>query len=464
MQELKINKEFQSLIPPLSADEYAGLEKDLLNNGFDTKLGLIIIWNGILIDGHNRYEICRKHNISFKTAEKEFTDETDVKIWIIKNQFNRRNLTPFSRSELALELEPLIQEQAKRNQSIGHFNAPQYQEYSPVCQNSDKLDLDNDDDNGDYFNYTNTDKSALSPKKEKSKPIKPIDTKKELAKIAGVSHDTIAKVKKIKKEATDDVKEKLRSGEISVDKAYKDIKKKENQTKIAERKTEFAEKLASAVADNPPVITISDYNDYLLTISDSSVDLLFTDPPYSTDVDDIEAFAEKWLPQALAKVKDTGRAFICIGAYPKEIHAYFNVLLNQNKFIVDNSLIWVYKNTLGVTPKMKYNLNYQVIIHLYSKNSRALNTDVTGEMFSVQEFNAPDGRLGDRFHTWQKPLELAQRLINHTTVKGETVLDIFACTGTFLIAAAKMGRTAIGCEINPEHAEIAKSMGCKIVY
>ena len=137
---------------------------------------------------------------------------------------------------------------------------------------------------------------------------------------------------------------------------------------------------------------------------------MITDPPYSTDVNDIYSFAKEWVNRALKKVKKTGRVYICTGAYPKEVQAYLDVLLSQKKFIVDNPLIWTYRNTLGRTPNMKYNLNYQVIFHLYSLDSPPLDTSITNEMFSVQDINAPDGRLGDRFHTWQKPDKLGERL------------------------------------------------------
>jgi len=64
MNELQINSEFQSLIPALSKEEFGLLEKSILKEGCRDPL---ITWNGILIDGHNRYEICRKHKIKFQT-------------------------------------------------------------------------------------------------------------------------------------------------------------------------------------------------------------------------------------------------------------------------------------------------------------------------------------------------------------------------------------------------------------
>ena len=197
------------------------------------------------------------------------------------------------------------------------------------------------------------------------------------------------------------------------------------------------------------------------TMGENEVDLLITDPPYSTDINDIESFAREWVLLAIEKVKPTGRAYICIGAYPKELQTYLNILLDeQDKFIVDNPLIWTYRNTLGQTPKMKYNLNYQVILHLYTEQSRELDTSITNEIFSVQDINAPDGRLGDRYHTWQKPSELARRLITHSTVEDEIIFDPFSCTGTFLIAGAKLKCHAFGCEIDNDNLKIAIERGC----
>ena len=87
---------------------------------------------------------------------------------------------------------------------------------------------------------------------------------------------------------------------------------------------------------------------------------------------------------------------------------------------------------------------------------------MTSEQWAVQEINAPDGRQGDRYHAWQKPLEIAERFIRHTTKAGDKVYDPFACTGTFLIAAAKLGRRGVGIEISTENAAIAEKRGVKL--
>jgi DNA modification methylase len=127
-----------------------------------------------------------------------------------------------------------------------------------------------------------------------------------------------------------------------------------------------------------------------------------------------------------------------------------------------NVLVWHYKNTLGVTPKEKYNLDWQAILYYRGIKAPPINSPLTAEQRAVQEVNAPGGFGGGgfRYHTWQKPDELAERFIRHATAPEDVVYDPFACTGTFLLAASRLGRKGFGAEINEIHAKIAISRGC----
>ena len=194
-------------------------------------------------------------------------------------------------------------------------------------------------------------------------------------------------------------------------------------------------------------------------IPDDPYDLLLTDPPYSTDVDDIDAFVGSWLYNALNHVKPTGFAYVFIGAYPNEVRAYLNAKLPDHMKL-EQILVWTYKNTLGQNPKDRYKLNYQNCLFFRGVDAPVLDCPLTNEQWAVQEINAPDGRQGDRYHAWQKPMEIAERFIRHSTKPGMTVFDPFSCTGTFLLAAAKLGRKAYGFEIDIDNARIAKDRGC----
>jgi len=87
---LEIKKEFKELIPALTAEEFKQLEDNCLAEGIREK---ILTWNGIIIDGHNRYKIATKWNLDYETEAKHFNDEYDVREWMLNNQLGRRNVT-----------------------------------------------------------------------------------------------------------------------------------------------------------------------------------------------------------------------------------------------------------------------------------------------------------------------------------------------------------------------------------
>ena len=88
--EIIIDHEFEHLLPELDPEALAMLEESLLECGCLTPL---VLWNGILIDGHNRYKIIKKHDLPFRTIDMEFDSRDDVIIWIISTQVARRNLS-----------------------------------------------------------------------------------------------------------------------------------------------------------------------------------------------------------------------------------------------------------------------------------------------------------------------------------------------------------------------------------
>lgn len=231
------------------------------------------------------------------------------------------------------------------------------------------------------------------------------------------------------------------------------VKSKKKEEQLEQAKQHIMEQNRPTVA---PKIFVTDCTKAHLK---EKCDLLLTDPPYSTDVTDIEEFVDSWLYRTLEGVKDTGFAYIFIGAYPEEVRAYLNAKIPDH-IRLEQILVWTYKNTLGQNPKDRYKLNYQNCLFYRGINAPMLDCPLTAEQWAVQEINAPDGRQGDRYHAWQKPMEIAERFIRHSTKEGDRVYDPFACTGTFLLAAAKLGRKAYGCEIDESNAKIAVERGC----
>ena len=202
--ELLIDNEFKYLIPPLTTEEFKQLEINCIKDGIRDA---IATWNGYIIDGHNRYEIANKNGLKYVTNELVFESKNDVIQWIILNQFGRRNLPNYERAKLALRLKPIFEEKAKEQQG------------------------------------TRTDLNNIPQIFGESQKSKENETNVKLSKVAGVSHETIRKVEKIEEKSPEEIKEKLSKGEISINQAYKELKKEENKQELIQKKEEYSKRV-----------------------------------------------------------------------------------------------------------------------------------------------------------------------------------------------------------------------------
>jgi len=436
---ITINNELKNFIRPLRDEEYEKLKESILAEGVRDPL---IVWNGMLLDGHHRYKIAQEFGIEYKTIEVNLPDMDTAKEWIIKNQLGRRNLTEQEASYYRGKLYESRKRQGERTDLTSAQNVLKFNTAEEIGK--------------EYGVSHMTVKRDAEFSKAVDKVANEIGEKAKEAILSGqasITKKDVEKLIEIKQEVPEFI-EPILKGEISLSKAIQESKKRLiEQVQEERRNTKDIEKA---------ILYNEDCVNFLNRFESKSIDLLITDPPYSTDVKNMPEFLDTWLYEALDKVKDTGRAFICIGAYPIEIYTYLEYLL-KTEWIVDNPLVWTYRNTLGQTPRMKYNLNYQLILHLYKETSNPLDNRITNEMFSVQDINAPDGRLGDRFYKWQKPDLLAERLINHTTKEGDKIIDPFAGCGTFILKASELNRSAYGCDIDIDVVNIAKRRGCYVI-
>lgn len=223
MSDLIIDPVLKSLIPPLSDEEFRQLEENIKNEGCRDAL---VIWQGTIVDGHNRYKICQEYGIKFKTEDKEFADRDEAAEWIIRNQFGRRNLSLAQRCELAMKLKPAIQKKAKENLK------------------------------------TSTGGNIPRPLTKSSKPEKSFNTRKELAEIAGVSEDTISKVEKIHEKGTPEQIERARKGGKgnSVNAIYNEVTGKTKPTKVKAEEPTTKQTEVEKRQGNPPDKAVPEEN------------------------------------------------------------------------------------------------------------------------------------------------------------------------------------------------------------
>jgi site-specific DNA-methyltransferase (adenine-specific) len=406
---------FKHIIPPLSADEYAQLEKNILQDGIREPL---VVWGDTLIDGHNRLSIAQKHGLEYKTVSMDFGDDKAAKEWIILNQFGRRNINNYQRSVLALELEDVIAEKAKNNQRQAGGAVPQ--------------------------------KSAEA-----------VETRKEVAKIAGVSHDTIDKVKKIKASAPAEIIEQVKSGELSINQAYQSVKRDE---RAAQKASVLDAIKASAQPDEHFVCGDSVY-EMERALDDESIDCVITDPPYGIDYVSNYRVVENRVDRPVCN--DTPEAAFSLWERTCDVisrkmkpdsHLYvftsWKVLpqfieITSRYFNIKNCLVWVKNNWSMGDLDGNYAEQYEIIIYA-TKGNKKLNG---GRDTNVLNFDRVSN--AQLLHSCEKPVKLIEYLLDKSTQSGDIVADPFAGSGTTLVACKNMGRGYWGCEIEQEIYDVA---------
>lgn len=222
--ELIINPEFQNLIPSLNLEELSSLETSLKHEGCRDPL---VVWNNTIIDGHHRYAICTKHGISFDVVEKsELETELDVKLWMINNQFSRRNLPTETRLALAYKFKGFEAQKAKERQLA---NLKQFSEQEAVIaikEAPDRLPVTSRDDT------------------ENNKTLEVIAQK------AGVGYSTAFQYDAIQRKGTEEQKAEVAEGKSSIKKVYTQIQKAERLEK--NKATEWPKGKYRVIYADPP--------------------------------------------------------------------------------------------------------------------------------------------------------------------------------------------------------------------
>ncbi len=395
--KIQIDSEFKSLIPPLSPEEFKQLEENILKDGCRDPL---VVWNGILVDGHNRFTICNRSNVKYQIIEKLFTSREEAKVWMIDNQKGRRNLTDGWKFELAQARKELLAEKGKENKAHGK-TAPG----KTLLSTFDKSDKHN--------------------------------TRDELAKELGWSSGKVAMADKVWKQAAPEVKEKIKAGDVSINEAYQEIKTQEKKVKQEEaihaRSADKARKTANLV-NKLFDIRPGDFREVLKDIEGAS--LILTDPPYPKDSlylwDDLGEFAAKALADDGILIAYSGQMYL-----PKVL----------SMLSVHLDYWWcgavIHKGNGNLTPlghPVRKVINcWKPLVMFYKKNGLGFERTFRDILDGVGPQKTD--------HNWQQPVEEAKLLVEAFTRPGELVVDPFAGSGGFCKAAHDLGRIAVGAEI-----------------
>lgn len=214
-KNIEIDPELEKLLPPLSKEDYQMLEQSLLKNGFMQYSTRIQLWcppeeeendndahpaKSYIIDGHNRYRICQKHNIDLPSWCFDwlcFDTKEEVKKYIYENQLARRNLAPIQKISIAEQYRSIYEKKAKENQGA-------------------RNDLKN-----------NIPQNLGESEKKKAAKDREVNSK--LAKVANVNPETYRQAKRVLDSENDDLKQRVLSGETSISAGYKELMMNRNK-------------------------------------------------------------------------------------------------------------------------------------------------------------------------------------------------------------------------------------------
>jgi hypothetical protein len=171
-----IHDGLRAYIDPLTEHEFDALERSLLREGCRDAL---VCWGDVLIDGHNRYAICQRHNLPYKIIQNDnFQSLEDVQLWMIDNHLARRSVSDFQRGMLALRKKEII----SARQPLQTQAAPQEDQ----------------------------DVAPATP------AIKPTQSRQEIARAAGISSHAVVQIEKIQRTASPELVQAVRAGTISI--------------------------------------------------------------------------------------------------------------------------------------------------------------------------------------------------------------------------------------------------------
>ncbi|WBX90656.1 hypothetical protein [Achromobacter mucicolens] len=206
--EIRVDEGLRAYIDPLTEDEHAALERSLLAEGCRDAL---VLWGDLLVDGHNRYAICVKHDIPFKTIQHpHFKSIEDVHLWMIENHLGRRSVSDFQRGVLALRKKEILLARTGPEDGAATEGAASEGSPSEGSPPDDSPPWDEDAPG-----------TSAAPMRGHANPDwKPaVPSRQALARAARISSNTLGQIEKIQKSAAPELVRAVKEGAISINAA-----------------------------------------------------------------------------------------------------------------------------------------------------------------------------------------------------------------------------------------------------
>jgi DNA modification methylase len=446
---LRIDPEFDSYLPRLSGQEIEELRASLKAEGCREAL---LVWNGILVDGHNRYRLCTELGIPFVTQVRDFKDRDQALNWILCNQLARRNLTSESYSYLRGKRYELEKKQGERTDLVTSGKSCQKStETKPTLTTATKLAEQHKVSERTIRNDAQFAKAVDQ--------LGPELRKKVLDRDSGLRKNDVVKLSKLPEPARERVMQAVETKQArNVTAAVQD----HNRTQA---RAELSAKVAPPSNVTPLYtqrVICGDAVEQLKLLPTASAHLCLTDPPYGLDTHrtrdggkdyaDGKDYALELLDQVcaeLARVLTPDAHLYVFNGYSYLLE-FKQILIKRfgRDAVQDNPIVWIKDNHTMCNFSQWYASKCEYVWFVRRSASRPLAAKCSTDVIDcARERN---------HHSAAKPTELLRRFIENSTVPGETVIDPFAGSGSTLKAAKQTNRNAIGVEVDPVLAAAAQ--------
>ena len=429
--------EAANVLPMMDGSAYDAFKADIAEHGLREP---IVLHDGRIVDGRNRYRACRELGIEPTTTN--WDGKGSLVSFIVSVNLHRRDLTPSQKAMAAAEFLPMLEAEAKKRMSDGG------------------------------------NKSGVGRQKVADPSGGDGKATTQAAKLTGTNRQYVSDAKAIKEKAPE-IAAKVKSGELTLPQARNAIKKEERRQELTQKAKASPKQPEWEIIEGDCVRTFK-------TLGDRSARLIFADPPYNIGIDygdgakadqlDDAAYlrwATSWLEECWRVLKDDGSLWVMIG---DEYAAEYAVSLKKFGFTIRSWVKWY--ETFGVNCSNNFNRTSRHIFYCVANPKRFVfnveavsrpsdrqlkygdkRADPSGKIWDdVWQISRVTGTSAERIPDFptQVPLAITRAIVGCASEPGDLVIDPFNGSGSTGVAAIELGRKYLGMEKSSEFCRLAR--------